>query len=60
MVTLSRLGPQIALDGAAGMAFHCGLYHSVVSSEYQEDKNRNRKASQGLGLDVAQYHFRLV
>lgn len=49
-VTCSCLGPQIGLDGIAGLAgtlhvvFHCGLYHSVVFSVYQKDKNRSRQA----------------
>lgn len=53
MVTPSHLGPQIAKDGTAGVAFPFELYKSVVFSEYQEDKNRSCKSFYGLGLGIS-------
>jgi len=45
MVIPSHLGPKIARDGTARVAFPFEFYKSVVFSKYQEDNNRSCKAS---------------
>lgn len=62
-VTLSCLGPQVGMDRTVGMAgtlhmaFHCGLSHNMVLSEYQKAKNRSCKTSCGLDLEGAKHCF---